>query len=84
MARLIHRLRATDPGQHYALLRTARTRLAASGARRLRHTLPPIAFTALDIVRRLGEGEEAPAEPSQKEVAPSIPPVHTCTHACVF
>ena len=68
MARLIHRLRSDDPGQHYALLQAARKRLSAGGARRLRHTLPPIAFAALDIVRRLAAAGSVAGEPSQKEV----------------
>lgn len=68
MARLIHRLRSDDPGQHFALLQAARRRLSAGGARRLRHTLPPIAFAALDIVRRLAAAGPASGEPSQKEV----------------
>ena len=68
VARLIHRLRSDDPGQHYALLQAARKRLSAGGAQRLRHTLPPIAFAALDIVRRLAAAGAASGEPSQKEV----------------
>jgi hypothetical protein len=76
VARLIHRLRANDPAQHYALLQTARERFSAGGARRLRHTLPPIAFAALGIVGRLAAaapGAEACApgalfRPSPKEV----------------
>ena len=82
MARLIHRLRSDDPGQHYALLQAARKRLSAGGARRLRHTLPPIAFAALDVVRRLAAAGPAAREPSQKEVRwPLWSRVHTST-AC--
>jgi len=73
VARLIHRLRAADPAQHYALLQTARNRFSVGGARRLRHTLPPIAFAALGIVRRLGAAPNADtAEPSPKEVILSL------------
>ena len=75
VARLIHRLRSDDPGQHYALLQAARKRLSAGGARRLRHTLPPIAFAALDIVRRLAAAGPASREPSQKEVSHCLSPL---------
>ena len=72
VARLIHRLRASDPGRHYALLQAARKGVSAGGPRRLRHTLPPIAFAALDIVRRLPTAA-ASGEPSQKEVRTEVP-----------
>ncbi|EIE25972.1 vacuolar protein sorting-associated protein 35, partial [Coccomyxa subellipsoidea C-169] len=76
VARLIHRLRASDPAQHYALLQTARERFSAGGARRLRHTLPPIAFAALGIVARLAAADDAKATgPSPKEV---LQFVHQC------
>ncbi len=66
VARLIHRLRSPDPGQQFAMLRTAWERLSVGGSRRLRHTIPPIAFAALHIAR-----EKATAEsgvPSAQEV----------------
>jgi hypothetical protein len=44
---------APDPGQHFALLLAARKRFSAGGSRRLQHTLPPTAFSALNVVRRL-------------------------------
>lgn len=70
VARLIHRLSAVNPAQHYALLQTARERFSAGGARRLRHTLPPIAFAALSIVHRLAGAPDAEApEPSPEEVS---------------
>ncbi|BDA44236.1 probable vacuolar protein sorting-associated protein 35 [Coccomyxa sp. Obi] len=76
VARLIHRLSAVNPAQHYALLQTARERFSAGGARRLRHTLPPIAFAALGIVHRLAAAPHADApEPSPKEV---LQFVHQC------
>lgn len=76
VARLIHRLRASDPAQHYALLQTARERFSAGGARRLRHTLPPIAFAALGIVARLAAADDAKARP------PSAKEVKFCCHPC--
>jgi vacuolar protein sorting-associated protein 35 len=75
VARLIHRLCSADPGQHYALLQAVRARLAASGPARLRHTLPPIAFAALDIVRRLGERAR---EPSQEQVCQKRDQLDSC------
>ena len=66
VSRLIHRLRSPDPGQQFAMLRTAWERLSVGGSRRLRHTIPPIAFAALHIAR-----EKATAEsgvPSAQEV----------------
>lgn len=73
VARLIHRLRAADPAQHYALLQKARARFSVGGARRLRHTLPPIAFAALGIVRRLNVAPYPDtAELSPKEVVLSL------------
>ena len=77
VARLIHRLKSSNPGQHFALLQAARNRFSAGGPRRLKHTLPPIAFSALNVVRRLcaqaGPKEAVEtAAPSPKEVRSSI------------
>lgn len=77
VARLIHRLKSAHPGQHFALLQAARNRFSAGGARRLKHTLPPIAFSALHVVRHLclqaGAPDAAAAAPSPKEVSIILP-----------
>ena len=70
VARLIHRLRSPDPGQQFAVLRTAWERLSVGGPRRLRHTIPPIAFAALHIARK--EAATGSGQPSAQEVRSSI------------
>ena len=64
MARLIHRLRSPRPARHFAVLKAARVRLGAGGARRLRFVLPPIAFSALGLVAQLSGRGGAGAGPS--------------------
>ena len=74
VARLIHRLRSPDPVQQFAVLRTAWERLSVGGPRRLRHTIPPIAFAALHIAR---QGAAAGfGHPSAQEVILSTPALH--------
>ncbi|CAL5218743.1 g459 [Coccomyxa viridis] len=73
VARLIHRLRSPDPGQQFAVLRTAWERLSVGGPRRLRHTIPPIAFAALHIARK--EAATGSGQPSAQEV---LQFVHRC------
>lgn len=50
MARLIHQLRSDDTDETFSVLRSARERLQQAGPRRLRHTLPPIASCAIQLV----------------------------------
>ena len=61
MARLVHQLRDPDTDVRYSTLVAARERFAKGGPRRQRHTLPPVAFAALqlvgDIAKREGAGE---------------------------
>ena len=59
MARLIHQLESSDTDEAFSVLRSARERLAQSGPKRLRHTLPPIAFCALRLVPAIHAREEA-------------------------
>ena len=66
VARLMHRLRSSDPAQHFAMLYTAWERLSVGGVRRLRHTIPPIAFAALHIARQ--KAEAGSGQPSAQEV----------------
>lgn len=62
---MIHQLRSDDSDEAFSVLREARERLAQSGPKRLRHTLPPIAFQALKLVpiikAREGDGQEVEA-----------------------
>lgn len=61
VARLVHQLRDPDTDVRYSTLVAARERFAKGGPRRQRHTLPPVAFAALqlvgDIAARKGAGE---------------------------
>ena len=57
LARLVHQLVSADTDEHFELLRAARERFNAGGAKRLRHTLPPLAFAALRLVRQIKEGD---------------------------
>jgi len=69
VARLVHQLRSDDGDTQYRLLVAARKQFGQGGARRLKHTLPPLAFEALRLGRTLiaaaqpdlppGSGEEA-------------------------
>ncbi len=57
LARLVHQLVSSDTDEHFELLRAARDRFNAGGPKRLRHTLPPLAFAALRLVRTIKEGD---------------------------
>ncbi|KAK9832171.1 hypothetical protein WJX74_001409 [Apatococcus lobatus] len=56
LARLVHQLVSQDTDEHFELLRAARDRFNAGGPKRLRHTLAPLAFAALRLVRTIKEG----------------------------
>lgn len=71
VARIIHRMRSSDTAQHFAMLCTAWERLSVGGPRRLRHTIPPIAFAALHIARRKAAAGDG--EPSAQEVFSNTP-----------
>ena len=59
MARLVHQLRDPDTDVRYSTLVAARERFAKGGPRRQRHTLPPVAFAALQLVRDIAKREGA-------------------------
>ena len=71
VARLVHQLRSDDSDTQYRLLVAARKQFGQGGPRRLKHTLPPLAFEALRLGRTLvaaaqpdlppGSGEDATA-----------------------
>ena len=52
VARMLHRLASPDVDAHWAALQAARAAVAGGGPRRLPHTLPPLAFGALDVAQR--------------------------------
>mmetsp|Transcript_6795 Transcript_6795/g.19089 ORF Transcript_6795/g.19089 Transcript_6795/m.19089 type:complete len:835 (-) Transcript_6795:174-2678(-) len=53
VARTVHLLRSSDPDEHMEILAAARTHLTSGGPLRLRHTLQPLCFSALGLVRRI-------------------------------
>ena len=59
MARLVHQLRDPDTDVRYSTLVAARERFARGGPRRQRHTLPPVAFAALQLVGDIAQRERA-------------------------
>lgn len=58
VARIIHLLRSDDPDQHMEVITAARTRLLSGGPQRLRHTLRPLCFSGLWIIRRIATASE--------------------------
>lgn len=46
---MVHQLRSDDPDEHFQILKIARKHFSLGGARRVRHTLPPLAFSALQV-----------------------------------
>lgn len=51
VARLLHYLTAPNPDTHFAILNTVHDQLLRGGPRRLRTTLPALAFQALALHR---------------------------------
>jgi hypothetical protein len=54
VARLLHQLSSPDAGEHVRILKVAQSRLVQGGPRRVRHTLPALAFCGLQLARRSG------------------------------
>ncbi|KAL9273828.1 Vacuolar protein sorting-associated protein 35B-like protein [Drosera capensis] len=87
VARLIHMLYNDDPDEMFKIICTVREHIMSGGLNRLPFTIPPLAFSALKLVRRVqgqdGEvvGEEVPATPKKIfqlvnqtiEALPSVP-----------
>ncbi len=65
VARLLHRLHSDDVDQHFAVLNAARERLQRGGPRRMRHTLPALAFCTLRCVREITSGRAKAAKVGQ-------------------
>jgi len=65
VARLVHHLASPNSDGQYRVLLAARRHFGQGGPKRLRHTLPPLIFSGLQLVRQLGaqvtEGEGAGA-----------------------
>ena len=53
VARMVHQLRSDDPDEHFQILKTARQHFSTGGPRRVRHSLPPLAFSALQVPKHL-------------------------------
>ncbi|KAK9808922.1 hypothetical protein WJX72_006449 [[Myrmecia] bisecta] len=59
IARLIHQFHSEDTDVQHQILTAAHKRFLKGGPRRLKHTLPPLAFLALQTVQRIKAREEA-------------------------
>lgn len=53
VARMVHQLRSDDPDDHFQILKTARRHFSSGGPQRVKHTLPPLAFSALQVASLL-------------------------------
>ncbi|PHT66567.1 Vacuolar protein sorting-associated protein 35B [Capsicum annuum] len=71
VARLLHMLYNDEPEEMLKIICTVRKHIMAGGPNRLTFTVPPLAFSALKLIRRLqvqdGDmaGEEVPATPKK-------------------
>ncbi|KAJ8439812.1 hypothetical protein Cgig2_029072 [Carnegiea gigantea] len=71
VARLIHMLYNDDSDEMLKIICTVRRHIMAGGQKRLPFTVPPVAFSALELIRRIqgqdgeADGEEAPATPKK-------------------
>lgn len=70
MGRLMHQLRCPEPDSQFALLKAAREKITLGGASRLKHTIPPIAFAALRVVRDYHEAGNPPQSVTEPVGAP--------------
>ena len=79
MARLIHQLQSDDTDETFSVLRAASDKLQQSGPRRLRHTLPPVAFCAIQLVPQIKAREDSneKVEASCKTVS-NLPSLYFC------
>ena len=79
LARLVHQLVSQDTDEHFELLRAARERFNAGGPKRLRHTLAPLAFAALRLVRAIKEGTAPSKKADGACKTVSASPRHDCS-----
>lgn len=63
VAALIHQLRGADSAQQFAIFVAARKHFGQGGARRIKYTLPAVAFQAFALATRVRGEEDAGAEP---------------------
>ncbi|KAL4440093.1 hypothetical protein ABPG75_003094 [Micractinium tetrahymenae] len=65
LARLVHNLRSAsgDSDEQFAMLEVAQRHFLLGGPQRMRHTLLPLAFCALETVRRVAAAEQAGSAP---------------------
>jgi hypothetical protein len=73
VARLVHHLACPNSEGQYRVLLAARRHFGQGGPKRLRHTLPPLIFSGLQLVRQLhaqsAEGEGPWRHRSRQRVA---------------
>jgi vacuolar protein sorting-associated protein 35 len=69
VAKLVHQLYSSGLDEQFAIYITARKRFASGGPRRLKHTLPPLGFQALLLVRRMMTEDSKSTE--AKKVGPA-------------
>ena len=67
VARLVHHLRSDNSDTQYRLLVAARKQFGQGGPRRLKHTLPPLAFEALRLGRTLIAAAQPDIPPESSE-----------------
>ena len=67
VARLVHHLACPNSEGQYRVLLAARRHFGQGGPKRLRHTLPPLIFAGLQLVRQLH------AQPAETEGASCFP-----------
>ncbi|GER26249.1 vacuolar protein sorting-associated protein [Striga asiatica] len=71
VARLIQMLQSDDPEEMLKIIDTVRKHISTGGRKRLPHTVPPLIFSSLKLVRRLEDrnegvsGDEASAIPKK-------------------
>ena len=73
VARLIHQLRSDDTDETFSVLRAAADKLQQSGPRRLSHTLPPLAFCAIQLVPHIKKREDTGEKPEASCKTVSVP-----------
>lgn len=59
MARLVHHLYSSESEEQYRILLASRRHFGQGGPKRLKHTLPPLVFAGLLLVRQLSGMSES-------------------------
>ncbi len=83
VARLVHHLYSAESEEQYRILLAARRHFGQGGPKRLRHTLPPLIFSGLQLVRQLHaklEGEEGAAPCYSQSLVACLSTAAACRH----